>query len=134
MQKIRLSLLNIWEGIRSISRMKDKWMFIFYTFLIWLGYFLYFYICFYAFPFTKELGWNCGLTAFGLSSVAMVIPIQGGIGAWQFVIIAVLMGFGLSEVEAGAFAFIVHPIQAIIFTALIGLFGILALPVANRKK
>ena len=132
-QKTKLTLLNIWEGIRSISRMKDKFMFILYTFLIWFGYFLYFYTCFFAFPFTKDLGLNCGLIAFGISSIAVVIPVQAGIGAWHFAVIAVLTGFGLSSIDAGAFAFCVHTIQAIIFTALFGLFGIMALPVVNKK-
>jgi len=49
-------------------------------------------------------------------------------------VIAILVGFGVSKVDAGAFAFCVHTIQAIIFTALFGLFGILALPIANKKK
>ena len=133
-KKIKLTLLNIWDGIKSISKMKDKWMFIFYTFLIWLGYFLYFYICFYAFPFTKDLGMNCGLIAFGISNIAVVVPVQAGIGAWHFVVIAVLTGFGLSSIDAGAFAFCVHTIQAIIFTGVIGLFGIMALTIANKKK
>jgi len=133
-RKIKLALLNIWEGIRSISRMKDKWMFIFYTFLIWLGYFLYFYICFSAFPFTKNLGLNCGIIAFGISSIAVTIPVQGSIGTWHFAVTAVLVGFGLSRIDAGAFAFCVHTIQAILFTGLFGLFGILALPIANKSK
>ena len=133
-RKTKHTLLNIWEGIRSISRMKDKWMFIFYTFLIWLGYFLYFYICFFAFPFTKDLGLNCGLIAFGLSSIAVTIPVQGSIGAWHIVVIAVLVGFGLNRIDAGAFAFCVHTIQALIFTSLSGLFGIMALPLANKGK
>jgi len=133
-QKTKLTLLSIWEGIRSISRMKDKWLFIFYTFLIWLGYFLYFYICFYALPFTRGLGLNCGLIAFGISSIAVTIPVQAGIGAWHFAVIAVLTGFGVSSIDAGAFALIVHTIQALIFTGLFGLFGIMALPIANKKK
>jgi len=133
-RKTKLTLLNIWDGIRSISRMKDKWMFLFYTFLIWLGYFLYFYICFFAFPFTKELGINCGLIAFGISSIAVTIPVQGGIGAWHIAVIAVLAGFGVSRIDAGAFAFCVHMIQAILFTGLFGLFGIMALPIANKRK
>jgi hypothetical protein len=45
-----------------------------------------------------------------------------------------LAGFGLSRIDAGAFAFCVHTIQALIFTALFGLFGIMALPIANKKK
>jgi uncharacterized protein (TIRG00374 family) len=127
-------LFNIWEGIRSIARMKEKWLFIFYTILIWFGYFLYFYICFFAFPFTKGLGWNCGLIAFGMSSLAMGVPVQGGIGAWHAIVIACLMGFGVGSIDAAAFAFSVHTIQAIVFTAAFGLFGILALPIVNKGK
>jgi hypothetical protein len=133
-RKTKITLSNIWEGIRSISRMKDKWLFIFYTFLIWFGYFLYFYICFFAFPFTKDLGLNCGLIAFGISSIAVTIPVQGSIGTWHFAVFTVLMGFGLSHIDAVAFAFCVHTIQALIFTALFGLFGIMALPIANKGK
>jgi uncharacterized protein (TIRG00374 family) len=133
-KKIKQTLSDVWEGIRSIVQMKERGLFIFYTILIWFGYFLYFYICFYAFPFTSNLDWNRGLIAFGLSSVSVAVPVQGGIGAWHAVVIAVLMGFGLSATDAGAFAFCVHTIQAIIFTALFGLFGVLALPIANKGK
>lgn len=133
-RKTKQPLLNVWEGIRSISRMKEKSKFIFYTVLIWFGYFLYFYTCFYAFPFTKNLGWNCGLIAFGISSIAAMIPVQGSIGTWHFVITAVLTGFGVSNNDAGAFALCVHTIQAILFTGVLGLFGIFALPIANKGK
>jgi uncharacterized protein (TIRG00374 family) len=133
-KKIRQLLFNIWEGISTINQIKANWLFIFYTLLIWFGYFLYFYICFYAFPFTEDLGWNCGLIAFGMSSIAMAVPVQGGIGAWHAMVIAVLMGFGVSKDDAGAFALCVNTIQAIIFTAAFGLFGVMALPIANRNN
>lgn len=133
-KKIIRFLFDIWEGIRTIGRMKDNWLFLFYTLLIWLSYFLYFYICFYAFPFTENLGWNCGLIAFGIGSIAMSVPVQGGVGAWQFMIIATLIGFGLTKDDAGAFAFCIWTIQSLIFTTLYGLFGIMALPIANREK
>jgi uncharacterized membrane protein YbhN (UPF0104 family) len=107
---------------------------LFYTLLIWGGYYLYFYICFYAFGFTENLGWNCGLIAFGMSSVAVAVPVQGSIGPWHAMVIAILMGFGLSSIDAAAFAFCVHTIQQLIFTAAFGLFGVLALPIANRAK
>ncbi|GHT08013.1 dolichol-P-glucose synthetase [Bacteroidia bacterium] len=133
-KKTRQTLTGIWEGIFSIGQMKEKSLFFFYTFLIWIGYYLYFYICFFAFPFTESLGWNKGLIAFGMSSVAVAVPVQGGIGAWHAMVIAVLMGFGISSIDAGAFAFCVHTIQALIFTAAFGLFGVLALPFANKGK
>lgn len=130
-KKINRFLFSIWEGIRTVGRMKDNWLFVLYTLLIWLSYFLYSYICFYAFPFTENLGWNCGLIAFGMGSLAMGVPVQGGVGAWQFMIMAALIGFGISKDDAGAFAFCVWTIQSFIFTAVYGLFGIVALPIAN---
>ena len=133
-RKTKQTLSQIWEGIGSIMKMKEKGLFIFQTVLIWLGYYLYFYICFHAFPFTEDLGWNRGLIAFGMSSVSMAVPVQGGIGAWHAMVVAVLIGFGLTPTDAGAFALCVHTIQAVIFTALFGSFGVLALPIANRKK
>ncbi|MDL2222478.1 flippase-like domain-containing protein [Bacteroidales bacterium OttesenSCG-928-M11] len=133
-RKITETLSNVWSGIKTIGQMKERRLFIFYTVLIWLGYYLYFYICFYAFPFTEHLGWNRGLIAFGMSSVAVGIPVQGSIGTWHAMVIAVLMGFGLSSIDAGAFAFCVHTVQQLIFTAAFGLFGVLALPIVNRKQ
>ena len=133
-KKVKQFLLSIWEGIRTIGQMKDNWLFILYTLLIWLGYFLYFYVCFFAFPFTKDLGWNRGLIAFGMGSLAMGVPVQGGVGAWQFMIIAALMGFGIGKDDAGAFAICVWTIQSLLFTAIYGLFGVMALPIVNRKK
>ncbi len=133
-KKSKQMILGVWEGIRSIFSMKEKGLFLFYTVLIWLGYFLYFYICFYAFPFTKDLGWNCGLIAFGMSSIAVAVPVQGAIGPWHAMVIAVLMGFGITSIDAAAFAFCVHTIQQLIFTTGFGLFGVLALPIVNKGK
>jgi uncharacterized protein (TIRG00374 family) len=133
-KKLKTTVLNIWEGVHTVFLMKEKRKFFLYTLLIWVGYFLYFYICFYAFPFTKDLGWNCGLIAFGMSSIAVAVPVPGSIGPWHAAVIATLIGFGLSAIDAGAFAFCIHTIQALIFTALFGLFGVLALPVVNKNK
>jgi hypothetical protein len=133
-KKIKKMMSGVWEGVRSISNMKEKKLFFFYTILIWLCYYLYFYICFYAFPFTAGLGWNRGLIAFGMCSIAVVVPVQGAIGPWHAMVIAVLMGFGISSIDAATFAFGVHTIQQLIFTAAFGLFGVLALPIANKGK
>ena len=64
--------------------MKRKGLFVIQTLLIWTGYFLYFYITFYAFDFTRDLGVTVGLIAFTMSSIAVAVPVQGGIGPWHF--------------------------------------------------
>ncbi|GHS91553.1 dolichol-P-glucose synthetase [Bacteroidia bacterium] len=131
-KKIGEILLNIWEGIRTIKHMKERGLFLFYTFLIWLGYFLYFYICFFAFDFTKDLGWQNGVIAFGMSSLAVAIPAQ--VGPWHVAVIATLMGFGIGQTNASAFALCVHTVQQIIFTGLVGLGSIFVLSIINKEK
>ncbi|MDR1602561.1 MAG: flippase-like domain-containing protein [Tannerella sp.] len=133
-QKIKLMLLNIWEGVKSLWKMKHKTRFFLQTLMIWAGYFLYFYITFYAFDFTRDLGPRIGLIAFTMSSVAVAVPIQGGIGVWHFAVISTLICFGVSESDAATFALVVYMVQSVLWTVSTGLVSILALPVINRKE
>jgi len=131
-QKARTMFLNVWEGIKSVWLMEHKFRFILYTLMIWGGYFLYFYITFYAFEFTRDLGVVVGLIAFTMSSIGVAVPVQGGIGPWHFMVIATLVCFGVNENDAAAFALVVHMVQTV-WTGLCGLFGIVALPIINKK-
>ncbi|MDR0537795.1 MAG: flippase-like domain-containing protein [Tannerellaceae bacterium] len=132
-QKIKGILLNIWEGIKSVWRMERKWLFLLQTLMLWTLYYLYFYTTFYAFDFTSNLGYGKGFIAFTMSSIGVAAPVQGGIGAWHFMVISTLLCFGVLESEAAAFAFVVYSLQSV-WTILCGLFGIVALPIANRKQ
>lgn len=132
-KKIKEAVLNIWEGIKSLWKLERKILFFFQTLMIWICYFLYFYITFYAFDFTSTLGIRIGLIAFIMSSIGVAVPVQGGIGVWHFMVISTLVSFGVSETDAGAFALVVYTIQTIwiIITGLVGVFG---LPIVNRKN
>jgi uncharacterized protein (TIRG00374 family) len=132
-KKAKGMLLNIWEGIKSIWLMKRKGLFLLQTLLIWVGYFCYFYITFYAFDFTKDLGVSVGLIAFTMSSIGVAVPVQGGIGPWHFMVIATLVLFGVKETDAAAFALVVHTVQTV-WTGLCGLFGVAALPIVNKES
>lgn len=132
-QKAKGLLKNVWEGMRTIWLMDHKWRFFVQTLLIWGGYFCYFYITFYAFDFTEDLGIVVGLITFTMSSIGVAVPVQGGIGPWHFMVIATLVCFGVNENDAAAFALVVHTVQTV-WTGLCGLFGVVALPVINREK
>ena len=112
--------------------MKERGRFILYSFLIWIGYFLYFYVAFWAFPFTRGLGVGTALVAFALSSMSALVPVQAGMGAWHAAVIAVLVSSGVDANNAGGFALIVHSVQTLWIT-LVGLIGILILPAYNRN-
>ena len=132
-KKAKSMLQNIWEGMKSVWLMKQKGLFLIQTLLIWIGYFFYFYITFFAFDFTQDLGIVVGLIAFTMGSIAVAVPVQGGIGPWHFMVIATLVCFGVRETDAAAFALVVHTVQTI-WLGLTGLVGVIALPIINRKK
>lgn len=132
-KKIKELVNSFWKDLKDIWRMKQKVRLILYSFMIWGSYFLYFYITFYAFDFTENLGITAGLIAFALSSVSMAIPTNGGMGPWHAAVIASLVLYNVASAQADAFAFGVFAMQSL-WVILCGLFGIAALAIKNRNN
>jgi hypothetical protein len=135
--RARSFLSGIKEGLLAAWKVPRKGLFIFHTLFIWLMYYLMLYVCFFSFEFTSGLGPVAGLTVFVLSSSGMVAPVQGGMGAWHFMVIAALMLYLPSgdEVEslAKAFALLTHGTMTVIYI-LLGVACLLYLPVYNRNR
>lgn len=131
--KIREQVKNLLNGLRTVVSMDQKWLFFIYTIGIWGGYFLQFYLTFFAFSFTAHLSPAIALIAFVMGAIAVVAPVQAGIGAWHFMIIYSLVFFGINTVDAQSFALIVHTSQQFIWTPIVGLISIGLLPLVNRK-
>lgn len=131
-KKIKEAVLDMARDMKAIWKMKEKGLLLFYTVAIWGSYFCYFYITFFAFDFTRDLGITAGLIAFALSSVSMGIPSNGGLGPWQVAVIASLTLYGVSQLEATAFATGVFMLQSL-WVILCGLFGIAALSFTKKN-
>lgn len=116
---------------QRILAMKEKKRIILYTILLWFCFYLYFYICFYAFDFTRGLGALAGLIVFAMTNIGISVPVQGGIGPWHFMVSSSLIIFGVTGNEALAFAGAVFIVQSV-WQILYGLFGVIALPYVNR--
>jgi len=129
--KVRNFFKSVVHDLKMVAHMKEKKRIIFYTILVWFSFYLYFYTCFYAFDFTKGLGPLAGLIVFTMSNVGVAVPVQGGVGAWHFMVISSLVILGVGYEEAGAFAGAVFTIQSI-WIILCGVFGIVALPYVKR--
>ncbi|MEA5127650.1 MAG: lysylphosphatidylglycerol synthase transmembrane domain-containing protein [Proteiniphilum sp.] len=132
MEKVRKFFNTLKNDLTRISRMEEKKRIIIYTILVWFCFYLYFYICFFAFDFTKELGPLAGLIVFAMTNIGISVPVQGGIGPWHFVVISSLLILGVAEKEALAFAGAVFIIQSV-WQILYGLFGVLAMPYVKRE-
>ncbi len=126
------TLDNFVEGFVSLKNVKRLWLFVLYTVLIWLCYYLEFHLCFYCFPFTETLGPAAGAVIFAAISVAIIIPTPNGAGPWHFVVITLLGMYGVLEAQAGSFALIVHTFQTV-FVLLFGLTAWILLQIINRK-
>lgn len=125
--KIQLMVMNLWNGFYSITKMKGKWWFLFYTVLIWGCYFFQLYVATFAFPFTEDLGLKATLVLFVLSSISMGIPTNGGLGAWHIAIIFGLSLYGIGSnfspsgpfnPQASAFAMVVWGAQTLLLIIL----------------
>lgn len=121
------------EGLSSIRKIENKALFIFHTLFIWLMYFLMIYVCFYSMSGTSSLGINAGLTILLTGSLGMIAPVQGGIGAWHFMVIATLTLYGIPHEDGSVFALIVHAAQNLMIIVA-GLIAFGVLPIINRQS
>ncbi len=131
-EKVKGIALNVWEGILTLKHVKNMPLFILYTFLIWFSYFMEFYLTFYCFDFSSNLGVMAGLVLFAAGSVAVVVPTPNGAGPWHFAIISMMVIYGVDPTNAGIFALIKHGIQTLLLV-LLGIYGLAALPFTNKK-
>lgn len=88
--KIRDFLKGLLDGITTIMYMKHKWSFIGLTLVIWFLYTMMTFTAFYSLEATSGLGFVDAITVMALGSLGMVAPVPGGIGAYQFVVKAIL--------------------------------------------
>lgn len=132
-RKIKDFLAGMGRDMKAIWQMKTKGRLLLYTIGIWGSYFCYFYITFFAFDFTADLGITAGLIAFALSSISMGVPSNGGLGPWQIAVIASLSLYGVDKLHATAFATGVFAVQSI-WVILCGLFGIAMLALKRKKE
>lgn len=133
-ERLRLFARGLKEGLLSVKDVKHKWLFVGYSLFIWVMYFFMFYVCFFCFEFTSNLSMLVGLTIFVLSSYGMVAPVQGGIGAWHFMVIAALMIYlpDTPNIESMAktFALLTHGTMTLLYIVL-GIISVICLPIYN---
>ncbi len=132
MKKVMGYALQFVEGLRSIGKMKRVGAFIFHTLAIWFLYYATLFCVFFAFGFTSHLTALAGLTIFVLGSFGMVAPVQGGIGAWHFMVIQGLALYGVANDDATVFALVAHGSSTILLIVG-GLISMLVLPFVNER-
>jgi hypothetical protein len=101
---------------------------------IWGMYFMMTYLCFFSMEATSGLGLMDGLTVLSLGSFGIVAPVPGGIGAYHFIVKAILFElYGIDPASAASFATISHLAQTLLILVMGGL-SYLAIVLYLKKK
>lgn len=129
-KKGRDMLRDMWEGVLSLRKVRNLPLYLFYSVLIWVGYFLHFYIAFFSFDFTAHLSIGAACLIFCVGTFAVLVPTPNGAGPWHFAVKTMLVLYGVAETQAIMFALTVHTIQ----TALVVLLGAFGWARINSKR
>lgn len=102
------------SGLASGLRMKHKWTFLFYTVLLWFLYWTMSYSTILAFPQVHGLDWADALFLMVVGSLGWIVPVQGGIGAYHFILsLAMASIYSIPQTSGVVFATISHESQAL---------------------
>ena len=119
--------IGIFNGLKSGFTMRQKTPFLGYTLVLWFLYWATCWCTIMAFPTVAYLNPLDAVFLMVVGSLGWVVPAQGGIGAYHFILsLALTSVYGISQTQGLVFATISHGSQAITMI-LFGLFSILRL-------
>lgn len=128
-------LSDLTNGLLSIRKVEHPLLFVLYSLGIWVSYFLHFYLTFFCFDFTSELGLLAALVTFVIGTYAVLVPTPNGAGSWHFAVKTVLVLYGVEQTDGALFVLIVHTLQTLL-VVLLGVWSVavLALRKPNKAK
>lgn len=135
--KIFTKVINIfkgfWQGIQSIRKLENPWLFAFHSLNIWFMYFAMTYLCFFAFEPTANLPAIAGLMVFVFGGWGIVVPSPGGMGTYHFMVVTALALYGVGGDDAFSFANISFFSINLGCNVLLGIIGLILLPIYNKN-
>ena len=129
--KVKMTLSGIWEGVLSLKDVRNLPLYLFFSIGIWVMYFLHYYLTFFCFDFTENLGIGCALVSFVVANFAVIVPTPNGAGPWHFAIKTMLILYGVADEHALWFVLIVHTVQTMLVIFL-GIYAWAALMFSKR--
>lgn len=106
---------KLWGGIAAAFRMKDKWLFFLLTALLWTSFWVTGKCTLMAFPAVSSLNWTDALFLMIAGSLGWAVPVQGGIGAYHFIVsLTLVQVYGTTNSEGLVFATVSHESQAVV--------------------
>ena len=125
-------LLSFLEGIKSVTKVKNPLLFIFHSLFIWAMYVLSVYLCVFAFKDTKTMTIGDCFVIMTFGSLG-VIATPGGIGAYQWIVLQIMLSWGFTTSAGVAFGWVVWLAQTVLIL-LLGLLSFGLLAINNREN
>ena len=129
-QKIKKVLVGFAEGIQSIFSMEKKGLFLLHTVIIWSLYILMFWVAMFSLEGTKGVIPAGVLAAFIMGSIGIIV-VQGGLGAYPFLVMLALSMYGVDGNEGLAFGWINWTAQTIMII-IVGVIAFILMPQLNK--
>lgn len=132
-KKIKESIRDIIDGVLSLKKVKNIPLYLFYSVGIWVSYFLHYYLTFWCFDFSENMGITAALVSFCIGSIAVIVPTPNGAGSWHFAVKTILVLYGMAQMDAVIFVLVVHSVQTLLLVAL-GIYALFALQFIQKRK
>ena len=123
---------NLWKGFCSLKDLPNIWSYLGWSAVIWILYFINTLTQFYFFDFTSHLGILACLSVFVMGTIAQILPIQGGLGAWQAMVIFALMQYNIDKEHAIIFSIVAWTLEQMFVLAL-GLYALAYVAIQKKK-
>lgn len=118
--KIRDFIKGVKVGFLSVLGLPNKWGFLLSSVVIWVCYFFMAYLIFFSLPATFSLTMGAGLAILVMGAFGIAAPVQGGIGAYHWIVSQTLLLYGIGETDGKTYATLAHASQ-MVFTILFSL-------------
>lgn len=128
--RLRVFILGLIEGMKTILSMEKKWAFIWQTAAIWFLYMVMLWLGFQSIPQTTSVSIGGMFACFVFGSFSILF-VPGGIGVYPAFIAITLSLYGVAEGYGAAFGWIVWASQTAMFIVL-GSISLILMPIYNR--
>jgi glycosyltransferase 2 family protein len=133
-QRILGLLAGFYDGLKSVFKLRNPWLFIAYSLGIWLMFYLQCYFNLQAFAPTAHLSLGAALMIFVFGTLGFVIPSPGGMGTFHLMCIGGLALYNINGGDAFSYANIAFFTVQIFYNFVAGLLALGLLPRFKRTR
>ena len=132
-RKISKIIRGVFDGLKTIYKMKRKWEFVLHSVLIWFIYIMMTWMVVFSLKETSGLTFIDGMFLLVIGALGMSAPVTAGFGAFHWITSrGLLFVYGLSLEQGNAYAILAHESNSIL-TIVLGAISYLMLMLARKK-